>query len=194
MSYCPCCPQNETNFNNPLPSDNFHHQPSSTNAYHHAWYHYQSYLYYWNLCNAQNTHNIPLCECYEDARQSSNHYSSVYSNRCTDCTDGYRTNRDEGQFNTHRGPTSDVQFTDSNNYSEHQNQGDYNYDCDDNDDEEFEVDENFYHFLKQSQKHKEEREKCKFLPILLIKMLLYFLDCLSFSGYIYSKKRISKNR
>lgn len=36
----------------------------------------------------------------------------------------------------------------------------YDDEDDANDEDEFEVDESFYQFLKQSQKHKKEREKC----------------------------------
>lgn len=172
MSYCPCCPQNQSNFNNSVSSncscgccDNG--QTATRIAiYQQACYHYQSYLYYWNMYNTQNTYASPVCECYEDLRQSSCHLSGN-SNECKDCDVGDYYQTKTRNFYAEFETTGNKTFESRNDYQGNQEDHGANefavndHDDNDDDDDEFEVDESFYQFLKQSQKHKKERDRCK---------------------------------
>jgi hypothetical protein len=165
---CPDCPPSTTTQNAWNSWDQDPH-----NAYNNAFYHYQAYTYYWNLHNAHFGHarESSFCECYDNERQGHDgfsHFSTrnihripmrIPSSRCQHCPD-----EDFSQFTGDLDPRETQSYFQDDSSAMEFDEEKYDDDDDDDDDEQnFEVDEGFCQFLKQSEKHRKEREKGTFL-------------------------------
>lgn len=161
------------------------------NAYNNAYYHYQAYTYYWDLYNShfsQGRYNSSHCECYDYAGQgtadSTWYPMALSSSRCVHCPE-----EGHSQFTGHLKPNeAQAHFheesydmdVEEQTYEDIDDAGDHEEDDDDDDEHNFELDEKFCQFLRQSEKHRQEREKGRKL-IQNLNPIMRFIHLIEFS-------------